>query len=123
MVMMCTLEAISTSRISPLANSLLVRAFVLFFLLGFVDVGVLRNDIISQLCLFVVCIFFIHLFVCFFRFVFAGIAKYNVLTDTWHSLNGGINGNCSFNNSVYAIAVTENYVYIAGSFSSVGPPR
>lgn len=48
------------------------------------------------------------------------IARWDSRTQQWDDLQGGINGDCRYNNSVYTIAATHAGIYIGGSFLSVG---
>ena len=53
----------------------------------------------------------------------AGVALWNVSMQTWKPLNQGIEGSTGsggVNGPVYAVALTDDYLYIGGRFSTVG---
>eukprot|EP01119_Soliformovum_irregulare_P006174 TRINITY_DN1796_c0_g2_i1.p1 TRINITY_DN1796_c0_g2~~TRINITY_DN1796_c0_g2_i1.p1 ORF type:complete len:1144 (-),score=335.54 TRINITY_DN1796_c0_g2_i1:51-3482(-) len=52
-------------------------------------------------------------------FLLSGIARYDTEREMWNNMGGGINGSPNNNNTVTVVEVSENYVFIAGSFASV----
>ena len=50
----------------------------------------------------------------------SGIAAWNVATQTWKPLNQSFSSGGGANGPVYAVALTDDFMYIGGRFSTVG---